>query len=203
VPGSGQCKEGLVPETRYSVNPDDGEVVSFYFKRQKDCISSIFFSVESTGPRAGEPLALEGNIVISQLTNALTIQNEFLEDANVINRKNQIMAEERKEKEKDRTKKLHPMILNMLKRAAATDPHDENSNITPSCLCFINSDNVGMAQLELETYNLDNVGFAAGTVQALHAGEFLYSDSSTPSNFTVFAFPEQAPNAGSQQMEKT
>ena len=92
-------KEGLVPETRYSVNPDDEEVEPFFFKRQKDCISSVSFSVESTGPRAG--LALEGNTVISQLTNALTIQNEFLEDANVINRKNQIMAEEHKEKEKD------------------------------------------------------------------------------------------------------
>ena len=63
-------KEGLVPETRYSVNPDDEEVEAFYFKRQKDCISSL---VESTGPRAGETLALEGNMVISQLTNALTI----------------------------------------------------------------------------------------------------------------------------------
>ena len=82
-------KEGLVPETRYSVNPDDEEVEAFYFKRQKDCISS---SVKSTGPRAGEILALEGNTVISQLTNALAIQNQFLEDANVINRKNQIMA---------------------------------------------------------------------------------------------------------------
>jgi hypothetical protein len=196
-------KEGLVPETRYPVNPDNIEVEAFYFKRQTDCISSVSFSVESTGPRAG--LALEGNTVISQLMNALTIQNEFLEDTNVINRKNQIMAEERKEKEKDPNKKLHPTILNMLKRAAATDPLNENSNITPSCLCFINSDNVGMAQLELihqfETYNLDDVGFAAGTVQALHVGEFLYSDSSTPSNYTVFAFSEQAPNAGSQQMD--
>ena len=195
-------KEGLIPETRYSVNPDDEEVEAFYSKRQTDCISSVSFSIESTGPRAR--VALEG-AVISQLTNALTIQNEFLEDANVINRKNQIMAEERKEKDKDRTKKFHPTILNMLKRAAATDPLDENSKIAPSCLRFINSDNVGMAQLELihqfETYNLDDVGFAAGTVQALHVGEFLYSDSSTPSNYTVFAFSEQAPNAGSQQMD--
>jgi hypothetical protein len=45
-----------------------------------------------------------------------------------------IMAEERKEKEKDRTKKIHSAILSMLKQAAATDPHDDNSDITPSCL---------------------------------------------------------------------
>ena len=84
------------------------------------------------------------------------------------------------------------MILNMLKQAAATNAHDKNSNISPSCLRFMNSDNVGMAQFELShqfaSYRLDDVGFAAGTVQALHVGEFLYSDFSTPSNFTVFTF---------------
>ncbi len=93
----------------------------------------------------------------------------------------------------------------MLKRAAATDPHDNKSEIAPSCLRFINSDNVGMAQFELthqfSSYRVDDVGFAAGTVQALHVGEFLYIDSSTPSNFTVFAFYEQAPNSGVQQMD--
>jgi len=139
-------KTGLIPETRYSVNPDDEEVEAFYFKRHNNC---IIISMESTGPRAGEALVLDGNVVISQLANSLTIQNEHLEDANVINRKNQILAEESKEKEKDRTKKIHRAILCMLKRAAATDPHDDNSDIAPSCLRFINSDNVGMAQFEL------------------------------------------------------
>jgi hypothetical protein len=117
----------------------------------------------------------------------------------VINRKNQILAEERKEKEKDRTKKIHPAILSMLKRAAATDPHDDDSDIAPSCLRFINSDNVGMTQFKLThqfaSYRLDDVSFAAGTVQALHVGEYLYSNSSTPSNFTVFAFYEQLQTA--------
>jgi hypothetical protein len=138
-------KTGLIPETRYSVNPDDKEVKAFYFKRHNDC---IIISIESTGPRAGEALVLDGNTVISQLANALTIQNEYLEDANVINRKNQILAEERKEKEKDQTKKIHPTILTMLKRAAATDPHNDNSDIAPSCLRFINSNNVGMVQFD-------------------------------------------------------
>ncbi len=163
--------------------------------RQKGITKAYRNDKKDNDTRAGEALVLDGNTVLSQLTNALTIQNEFLEDANVINRKNQIMAEERTEKEKDRTKKFHPMILNMLKQAAATDAHDENSYIAPSCSRFINSYNVGMAQLEIihqfETYNLDDVGFTAGTVQALHPGEFLYSDSSTPSNFTTLHFPNK------------
>ena len=61
--------------------------------------------MESTGPRAGEALVLDRNTVISQLANALTIQNKHSEDANVIICKNQILTEERKEKEKVQTKK--------------------------------------------------------------------------------------------------
>jgi hypothetical protein len=138
-------KQGLVPETRYSVNPDDTEIEAFGIDRHNQCISSS----QALTTRTGEALMLDGATVISQLTNALTIQNEYLGDANVINRKNLIMAEERNEKKKDRAKKLHPVILNMLKRAAAVDPHDKDSKIAPSCLRFLNSDNVGMAQFEL------------------------------------------------------
>jgi hypothetical protein len=43
-------KIGLIPEMRYSVNPDDEEVEAFYVKRHNDC---IIISTESTGPRAG------------------------------------------------------------------------------------------------------------------------------------------------------
>jgi len=75
-----------------------------------------------------------------------------------------------------------------------TDPHDDNSDIAPSCLRFINSNNVGMVQFELThqfaSYRLDNVGFAEGMVQALHVGEFLYSNSSTPSGGIIFPIAE-------------
>jgi hypothetical protein len=105
---------------------------------------------------------------------------------------------------KDRLKiKLHSLIKTMLQRAAATDPHDEDSDIAQSCIRVINSDNAGLAQFELthqfKALKIEDVGFAAGTVQALYLGEFLYANSSTPSNFTVFAFFEQEPNARSQK----
>jgi hypothetical protein len=57
----------------------------------------------------------------------------------------QIEVEEEK---KDRTKKLHPTIVNMLKRAAATDWNDEDKKNAPTCLRFINSDDVGLDQYE-------------------------------------------------------
>jgi hypothetical protein len=91
----------------------------------------------------------------------------------------------------------------MLEKAAATDRNDEDSEIAPSCLRFINSENAGQAQCELmhqfKSMKIEDIGFAAGTVQALYLGEFLYADSSSPSNFTVFGFFEQEPNAKSMK----
>ncbi len=194
-------KAGLILEMRYSVNPDDVKVEAFGIERNAQCITSNL----ATATRPGEAVMLDGATVISQLTNALTIQNEYLGNANVINRKNQILAEQRVEQKKDRTKKLHSSIINMLQRAAADDPHNEDSEIAPTCLRFLNSENAGMAQFELahqfEALKINDVGFAAGTVQALYIGEFKYADSSTPSNFTVFAFYEQAPNTATQKMD--
>jgi hypothetical protein len=46
-----------------------------------------------------------------------------------------------------------------------------------------------------------NIGFAQGTVQALYIGDFLYSNSSTPINFTVFVFHEVEPLSNSCQKD--
>jgi nucleoside phosphorylase len=60
-----------------------------------------------------------------------------------------------------------------------------------------------MAQYELvhqfKDLGFPDIGFAQGTAQALFVGDFLYADSSTPSNFTVFAFHEQEPLSDSRQ----
>ena len=194
-------KTGLIPETRYSVNPDDIELEDFSIERAAVCITST----ASTSTRPGDAVTLDGATVISQLTNALTMQNECLSNANTINRKNQVIAEQREEQKKERLRKLYSSIKTMLKMAAVTDLHDNDSNISPSCLSFLNSENTGMAQFELahqfKALKMEDVGFAAGTMQALYLSEFLYVNSSTPSNFTVFAFYEQEPNATAQKMD--
>ncbi len=111
----------------------------------------------------------------------------------------------REEKKKDRPKKLHPTIMNMLKQATATDRNDKDKEIAPTCLRFINSDNVGLAQYELiyqfKESGFPDVTFALGMTQALYLGDFLYTKLSSPSNFTVFAFHEQEPNSLNQQTD--
>jgi hypothetical protein len=75
---------GSVTETRYSVNPDNTDVSSFCSERHFLCITSS----QRTGQRTGEAVVLDGATVISQLTNALTLQNEYPGVANAINQKN-------------------------------------------------------------------------------------------------------------------
>ena len=108
-------------------------------------------------------------------------------------------------KKKDKTKKLCTPFLNIPKRAAVTNWNDENDKIAPSCLCFLNADNVSLAQYELihqfSHGSFPDVIFALGTTQTLYIGNFLYADSSSPSNIMVFAFLEQEPNSVSQQTD--
>jgi hypothetical protein len=46
-----------------------------------------------------------------------------------------------------------------------------------------------------------DIAFELGTTQALFVGEFLYANSSKPSNFTVFAFRKQEPNSNNCQQD--
>ncbi len=89
--------------------------------------------------------------------------------------------------------------MNMLLCTAATHSNNKRNEIAPTCQQFINAKNVGLAQYELihqfKIGGFPNVTFGLGTTQALFLGEFLYADSSTLSNFTVFAFHKQEPNS--------
>jgi hypothetical protein len=90
----------------------------------------------------------------------------------------------------------------MIGRASAKSSTDESVVISASCSRFLNSDNVGMAQYELvhqfKELGFHDIGYAEGTSQALFVGYFLYADSSTPSNFTVFTFHEEPLSDSSQ-----
>ena len=111
----------------------------------------------------------------------------------------------REDEKKNRIKKIHPSILKMICRAAASSSIEENESLPMTFSRFINQENVGMAQYDLvhqfKEQGYYDVAFASGTTQALYIGEFLYADSSTPSNFTVFAFYEQEPNSDNRQKD--
>ena len=93
---------------------------------------------------------------------------------------------------KDRTKNLHPRIINMLKMASAEDPDRPADKLVESCLFFLNKKTFGLADQELshqfDDLEMLNVGFAHGLVQALQNGAFLHSNPGYPDNFSPFCF---------------
>jgi hypothetical protein len=93
----------------------------------------------------------------------------------------------------------------MICRAAALCSTDEIEALPATCSRSINQENAGMAQYKLvhqfEEQGFHNVTFASGTTNALYVGGFLYADSITPSNFTIFAFRKQEPNSDNRQQD--
>lgn len=87
----------------------------------------------------------------------------------------------------------------MIGRAAAMDANDNSIIMPNSCKRFINSPSVDLAALELAQQFKDRGQPEAiclhGTVFSLYNGVFLFADSFTPSNFTVFGFYESEPNS--------
>jgi hypothetical protein len=141
--------------------------------------------------------------VISQLTHAISAQNEEAVESNRLCRKEIERTITREEAKKDRTKKIHASILKMIGRASAKSSSDDSLTIPETFSRFINSENSGMAQYQLvhqfKELGFQDIGFAQGMVQALYVGNLLYADSSMPSNFTVFAFHEIEPLSNSRQ----
>jgi hypothetical protein len=67
-------KVGLVPETRYSVNPDNTKIATFCNNQYLQCITSNVTAATSTTSRGA--VVIDKALVISQLTNAISLQNE-------------------------------------------------------------------------------------------------------------------------------
>ena len=92
---------------------------------------------------------------------------------------------------------MHHSIIWMFEMASAQDASDTALTLVPSCRSFLNAESKGIAKQELyhqfTELRLLDVALAEGTVQALYHGKFLYSNSSTPSNFAIFAFNECSP----------
>ena len=188
-----------VPETRVEINADDGELESYRIIRHRDCITS-----NVAGTTIEEAPTEPNADVLKQLAASIARQTEESATSNQLRKDEINRKKEHDDDKKDRTKKfIHPSIIRMLKNASATSKMDLDPELPESCKKFLNSSNQGHAEQELchqfESLNLSDVCFAPGTIQNLFLGEFVYGNSSSPSNFTVFAFYEQPPLSDEKQ----
>ena len=182
--------KGKVTETRYFVRPNDGEFEAFCNERHRLCILP---TLNEPAPESSQSNAA----VLAQLTRSISRQTEEAETANLLRREELQRLKENDGIKKDKTKKIHSSILNMIKMASSTDGDRAAIDLVESCRAFMNSENTGMADQELnlqfEDLGQGDVGFTHGLVQNLHSGNFFYNDASTPSNFSAFSFYEQLP----------
>jgi len=186
-----------IPETRFTIHPDDGELKIYADQRHKAFIFSSLDEVQTQA--ATNP---NNDAVMTQLSSSISHQAEKTAEANNLRREELQLRKDREEHKKDKLKKLHPSVKNMLINAAATYCQEENeyrthAELPSSCMAFFNSENVGTADQELaeqfEAMGMPEASYSQATVQALWAGHFLYVAGMEPSNFTAFGFNEQTP----------
>ena len=188
---------GDIPETRLSIRPEDGELARWCEERHAACIlGSLTTAQENT---TANP---ENNAIIAQLTASIANQAEETSEANKLRKEELQLRKDKEDTKKDRLKKLHHSVKNMLMNASAHfSPEEEEfvtiPNLPDSCIVFFNSENVGTADQELSEQFRElgalEANYSLGTCQSLLAGQFIYNSAIEPSNFTAFGFSEKLP----------
>jgi hypothetical protein len=72
-------KIGLVPKTRFSVNPDNTEIAKFCVNRHLQCIT---LNMTTVAGNTAEALVIDSAVVISQLTNTISLKNKEAMESN-------------------------------------------------------------------------------------------------------------------------
>ena len=117
---------GSINETRYQINPNDIEVTFFCKEHSVQCIKGV----------AGTSVALDNSSVISQLTNAISAQNEEATESNRLRRQEIERTINKEETNKDRIKKTHTSIIKMIGRASAKSSTGQISSNLSNVLPF-------------------------------------------------------------------
>ena len=192
---------GKIPETRFYIRPDDGELKNYANARHKEC---IFSSLEEVEVAASNPTSATSESVLRQLSNSMTLQNETNKETNDLRKLEFERLREKDKTSKDRMKKLHHSFSNQVLMASAklVMVEDELELRTPkepveSCKKFYKCETAGLAEQELyeqfKALKMPEVDFAHGTVQAILSGYILYNVGGSPSNLSAFCFCEQNP----------
>ncbi len=134
-------RQGTIPGTRYSVLTDDNEIAQFNFQRHQACISrggvqqitGVTWATNNQETNAGDHAS-----VLQQITAAISGQNEEAIESNNLHRNKIVRKVSQEESKKDCTQKIHPKIIKMICRAAASCSTDEIVALPATCTCFIN-----------------------------------------------------------------
>jgi hypothetical protein len=178
---------GKLNKVRYTIEPDDDELRTFAKSRHKNCI------LAPLGRTSNAPTLGNNDDVLENQSKGLKRMGKTADQANLLTKEQLRLKEETEDLKKDRIKDMHSFISNMISIASMTKL-DQTGEFCNSFKSFYNSKNQGYADMELhhqfDAKNLQNVGFAEGTVLAMWWGLLKRSNPMAPSNCTPFAFQE-------------
>ena len=213
-------KHSLIPPTGYYLDANDEELETYQNYRHQQCILTLppspaagaatpagtpptFTATPAAGHTGPIPATnptsttTTSDIILQQLAVGITRQSEETATQNKLIARQLEHSLEKEDKKKDRLKKFHPSIKQLILFASAEDREAVPDEILDSCKRVFNADNVINAEQEL-TLQFGNMGmqdahFAPGFVTALYSGKFLWSRNFTPSNFSPFMICESEP----------
>ncbi len=218
-----------VTRASYIFDPDDAELARYRAARIQQCIlpplpqAPILMpnlppppqgqqAPAGAPPNFGFPPIANGNgnnpndAILLQLANSIIRQTEEAATHNELFTRQLDYTVERDDKKKDRFKKLHPSVKQLLLFASAEDADTVPDDVLDSCKRFINAETEGIADQELniqfKNLNLHDAAFSIGFTQALYGGKFTWSDQSTPSNFSPFCIFEVEPLLAAEQQNR-
>eukprot|EP00956_Cyclotella_meneghiniana_P031270 scaffold81715_cov29-Cyclotella_meneghiniana.AAC.3 len=132
-----------------------------------------------------------------QLNHTLGKIGDVLQTSNELTSKRIEISESKMEKDKDRTHKYHPSVINCLKNLASIDGVEQADSPADSILRVLNCESHSKAELELLSQYNDkkvSVTFSIGTSKAIYDGKFTWSSHEIPSCVSPFSIGYAKPN---------
>jgi hypothetical protein len=209
-------KRNFITPTSFFLDPYDIDVDNYHTLRHQLCISSAG-NVPNTPqtvpihapagtppnfnllhPAIGTVTPMIGNdTILQQLAVSITRQSEEAATHNELFARQLEHSLEKEDKKKDRLKKFHPSIKQLILFASADDAESTPEEILDSCKRVFNAETLTNAEQEL-SLQFGNLGmqdayFAPSFISALYSGKFIWSKNFSPSNFSPFMICEAEP----------
>ena len=159
----GVKRNKVIPHTSFYLDPNDDEVEQHQTSRHQLCIQAFALPLMPQQP-AGippifhqnpnpilphQPLATTNDAILQQLANSISRQSDEAAVANELMTRQLEFNIEKDDKKKDRIKKLHQSVKQLLLFASADDADSVPDEPLESCKRFINAKTDGIANQEL------------------------------------------------------
>jgi hypothetical protein len=196
-------RQGTIPETRYLVLPDDNIIARFNAQWHQACISQggVQQNAGVTWANNNQAANIDGHAsILQQLTTTISAQkgqSNWIKQSPL--QQDPTPSQPRRIKERSYPKDTPKHNQDGLQGGRLV-LHRWNRNPPSNLLLFHWHRKCGNGSIGFSP-SIQRTGVSWRHLCIRNNKGFLYADSSTPSNFTIFAFHEQEPNSDNRQQD--